>query len=293
MSDIFQEVEEDIRRERYEKLWKQYGSYVVGGVVLLLLGMLGWQQWQAYQGRLREKHAAMYYEAESLLVDGNDAAAAEAFAKLADAAGPGYRAVARLREAEALLQQGQPDKALAAYDALAADSSVNRIMRNLAALKGALLVADSMPPAALRKRLAGALRPDSPWRYAAQELVSYALYRAGELENARNEYQSLVNEFAAPSHIRARAREMVALIDSERPIETDESAAGAGAATERQPAEGLTGKGGSAGDAGDSGSDSVTTEDDPTEDNPVADEDQIEQPSGAGDGKTSGGPSGN
>ena len=37
MSDIFQEVEEDVRRERYEQIWKQYGNYILAaaGVVVL------------------------------------------------------------------------------------------------------------------------------------------------------------------------------------------------------------------------------------------------------------------
>jgi hypothetical protein len=292
VSDIFQEVEEDIRRERYEKLWKKYGPYVIGGVVALLLGMVGWQQWKAYQEREREKHAAAYFEAALLLEEGNDAAAAEAFAELAGSAGSGYRAVARLRQAEALLQQGQPEQALAVYDALAADSGVNRMMRDLAALKGALLVADSTTPAAMRERLKGALRPDSPWRHVAQELVAYSLYRTGDLEAARSEYQSLVNEFAAPSHIRARGREMVALIDSERPPQADESAADEDAADGAQPGEESDGEDAVAGGADVSDDESAGGEDGPAENEPAIQDDDTAQPSEAGDEKASGGPSG-
>ena len=37
MSDIFREVEEDVRRERLEKIWKEYGDYIVAALALLIL----------------------------------------------------------------------------------------------------------------------------------------------------------------------------------------------------------------------------------------------------------------
>jgi hypothetical protein len=43
MSDIFQEVEEDVRRERYEKLWKKYGNYIIALAVLIVAGVAAWQ----------------------------------------------------------------------------------------------------------------------------------------------------------------------------------------------------------------------------------------------------------
>lgn len=43
MSDIFQEVEEDVRRERYEKLWKKYGNYIIALAVLIVAGVAAFQ----------------------------------------------------------------------------------------------------------------------------------------------------------------------------------------------------------------------------------------------------------
>lgn len=212
---IIREVEEDLRRERYERLWKKYGPFVIGTVAVVLVSMLGWQQWQAYQERQRAKEAETFLAAIELLEDGKEAAAANAFGELAGKAGPGYRAVARMHEAEAYLEQGNPDRALNAFDALAKDGSVNPKLRALAALKGAFLLADSASPTELKKRLAAPLRPGSPWRFAAQEVVAYAHYRAGQFGEARNAYQTLVNEYDAPSYIRDRARNMLALIASE------------------------------------------------------------------------------
>ncbi|MFP3944909.1 MAG: tetratricopeptide repeat protein [Alphaproteobacteria bacterium] len=219
MSDednIIREVEEDLRRERYERLWKKYGPFVIGIIVVVLVSMLGWQQYGAWQDRQRAQEAEAFLAAADLLEQGKGAAAAEAFAELAKDAGSGYRAVARFSEAEAHMDEGNPDEALAALDSLAADSSVNPGLRALAALKGGLLLADSASPEDLKKRLRPALRPGSPWRFAAQELVAYAYYRSGKPGEARNAYQALANEYDAPAHIRDRASSMLGLIASEK-----------------------------------------------------------------------------
>lgn len=218
MSDeenIIREVEEDLRRERYERLWKQYGPFVIGTIVLVLVAMVGWQQWQAWQERQRAREAEAFIAAVELLEDDKTAEAAKAFAELAKKAGSGYATVARLQEAQARLDRGNPDAALAAYDAVAGDGAAAPALRGLAALKGALLLADSASPDDLKKRLTPALRPQSPWRYPAQEVVAYAHYRAGETDKARSAYEVLVNEYGAPTHIRDRARRMLALMDSE------------------------------------------------------------------------------
>ncbi len=49
MSDIFREVEEDVRRERLEKLWKPYGDYVIAAGRGRLLGIGGYKLWQRYE----------------------------------------------------------------------------------------------------------------------------------------------------------------------------------------------------------------------------------------------------
>ena len=37
MANIFNEVDEDIRKERYQSLWNKYGKYVISLIVLIIL----------------------------------------------------------------------------------------------------------------------------------------------------------------------------------------------------------------------------------------------------------------
>ena len=36
MANIFNEVDEDIRKERYQSLWNKYGKYLVGFIIFLV-----------------------------------------------------------------------------------------------------------------------------------------------------------------------------------------------------------------------------------------------------------------
>ena len=37
MANIFNEVDEDIRKERYKKLWSSYGKYLIGLIISIIL----------------------------------------------------------------------------------------------------------------------------------------------------------------------------------------------------------------------------------------------------------------
>ena len=44
MTDLFREVEEDLRREQFSKLWEKYGAWVIGlavGIVVLTAAFVG------------------------------------------------------------------------------------------------------------------------------------------------------------------------------------------------------------------------------------------------------------
>ena len=99
MSDIFREVDEEVRHERLFKLWRKYGNYVVAAFVAVALGVGGSVGWKQYRLNQRLAEGAEFAATLDLLNEGQPALAAERFAVLADDAGAGYAALARLREA--------------------------------------------------------------------------------------------------------------------------------------------------------------------------------------------------
>jgi hypothetical protein len=207
VSDIFREVEEDVRRERFEKLWKAYGSYAVVALVLLFAGLGGWQWWQRHDQQEREKVSDAFVATQRI---SNPQAAASTFADLAHTAPKGYATVARLSEAGAMLASGQRGPAIDLYKQIAKDDSGT--IGAVARLRAAWALAESASRGELTELLKPLDQPGNAWRENAQEVLAYADYRAMDTKSALAKYSLLALDPEAPDALRARAKAMAAFL---------------------------------------------------------------------------------
>lgn len=211
MTDIFREVEEDVRRERFENIWKSYGNYIIAFVVLVFAGIGGWQMWDRHDRAEREKIASQLVAAQRIT---NPRDAANAFHELTDAP-KGYGKLARLAQANAMVAAGQRDDGIALYKQIAADDSGT--VGTVARLRAAWAMADSAGRAQLNDLLQPLLAPGSAWRQNAQEVLAYADYRALDLKSALAKYTALSLDPEAPDQLRARAKAMTAFLKNGGP----------------------------------------------------------------------------
>jgi hypothetical protein len=212
VSDIFQEVDEELRRENFAKLWARYGKYVIAFAVLLVLATAGVTQWRQYQLHQREAEGARYVAALNLARQGKDQDAAAALAAIARQAGGGHATLARLEDAALKARSGDVDGAIAGYAALAADGSVDPVYRDVATLLAAQYGLKNGDPKAIIAKLAPLTSADNPWHPSALELTALAEIKAGDRASARATYQRLADDLAAPQGLRARAAEMLAAL---------------------------------------------------------------------------------
>ena len=207
MSDIFREVEEDVRRERLEKIWKAYGDYIIAAAVLLFAGIAGFELWQRHEADERAKASAALVAAERIT---NPTQAADAFNSLSKSSPKGYALVARLAEANAMLASGQGKNAIDLYKQIAKDDSGT--IGSVARLRAAWGLADSATRGELTELLAPLSQPGSDWSPMAREVLAYADYRALDLKDARMKYQLLAADPKAPDALRSRAHAMALFI---------------------------------------------------------------------------------
>jgi len=163
VSDIFQEVDEELRRENVAKLWARYGKYIIALAVLVVVATAGVTQWRQYQLRQREAEGARYVTALNLARQGKEQDAADAFAALAHQAAGGHATLARLEAAALKARAGDIDGAVAAYTALADDGSADPIYRDVATLMAAQYGLKSGDPKAIIANLAPLTSTDNPW----------------------------------------------------------------------------------------------------------------------------------
>jgi len=214
VSDIFREVDEEVRRERLEQLWKRYGSYITAAALVVVACVGAWRGYLYWEERKAAEAGAAYEAASGLADAGKHSEAEAAFAKLASEGTAGYRSLARFREA-AQLGLSDPKAAVAAYDALARDASLGQSMQDLAAVRAALLLVDTASYQDLRTRLEPLTAADRPFRHSARELLAFGAWRAGDSAAARQWIEAVVSDPTTPGSIRNRVDVLSALIPSD------------------------------------------------------------------------------
>jgi hypothetical protein len=210
VSDIFQEVDEEVRRERLKKLWDQYGWLVIAIAVLIVVGIGGWRGHQWWEAKKAAEAGAVFESAVALATQGKHAEAEAAFSQIAAGSGGAYKVLARLRAAEQLASTDR-DAAVKLFDAVAADGSVSRPMRELAQVRAGLLLVDTAPYAAMKSRLEAQTSDDGTFRHTARELLALSAWRSGDAAATKQWVDLIMNDAATPAGTRARTEMLLAL----------------------------------------------------------------------------------
>jgi hypothetical protein len=213
VSDIFREIDDELRRENLLQLWSRYARYIIAGAVFLVLVAAGIFVWRQHLASERLAQANHYTAAVALARQGKEAEAAKLFATLANDGG-GYGIPAAFQEAALLAKAGDRQGAIAAYDRLAAAPSVGREYRDLAVLLAVLHQLPNGDPQAAIERLAPLTENGKPWRASALDATAAIKLKAGDRGGALEIYQKLADDLAAPRSLRARAAEMAAALKS-------------------------------------------------------------------------------
>jgi hypothetical protein len=213
VSDIFNEVDEEVRREQLKKLWERYGNYLVALCVLVILGVAAWRGYDWWQAKQAAQSGAAFEQAAALAEAGKHQEAEAAFAKLATDGTAGYRVLAGLRQA-AELARTDSKAAVAAYDQIAADKNAGSAIEDLAAVRAGLLLVDSAPYAELRTRLEPLTAADRTFRHSAREILALSAWKSGDLTAARQWTDLIITDPQSPSGARSRAEVLSELISA-------------------------------------------------------------------------------
>jgi hypothetical protein len=210
VSDIFREVDEEVRREQLKKLWDRYGNYVVAAAVLLVAAVAAWRAYMWWEAKKAAETGAAFEAATTLAEAGKRGEAEAAFAKIAADGTAGYRHLARIREA-AELAQSDAKAAIAAYDQITADRAVGPVLQDLAALRAAALLIDSGALAEAQRRLEPLAANDRTFRHTAREFLVLAAWRAGDTTAAKRWFDLIMTDAQTPAATRSRVEMLMAL----------------------------------------------------------------------------------
>ncbi|MBC93457.1 MAG: hypothetical protein CMM38_07420 [Rhodospirillaceae bacterium] len=210
--DLFREVDEEVRQDRYIKIWKRYGIYVSALVVTIILITVGVVVWRDIERSALESSSEVLISAIESSSDRQNEAL-EQFKIIGDEGNEGYRLLAKLREGAILSKMGDISGAVLVYDSIALDNSQDVIYRDLASVLAVSHGMSIMSLGEVEDRLASIIVEINPWRYSARELLATAIMVSGDKKRAIKEFKPLVDDTKAPAGVRARAAEMLVILE--------------------------------------------------------------------------------
>lgn len=222
MVDIFDEIDEDLRAEKTQAIFKRYGGLMAGAALAVVVGVAGWQSWQWWQQR-HDQQAATSFLAAMRIADeiplsapGNPqisdqrTSAMAAFAAIAVSSPNGHRSLALLREAGLKADAGDLPGAVLLWDQVAADSSIDMLLRDVANLTSVTRQVDTGDAAQLAARIKPMTAADNPWHAMAQEQSALLDIRQGHLDEAKQTLGRLAQDSASPIGVRSRSGALLA-----------------------------------------------------------------------------------
>ena len=211
MSELFSEVDQDLRREQLKRIWDRYSLLIIAVAILIIGGVGGWRGYTYFETKKAVEAGAAFDRAADLSEQKKHAEAEAAFTKLAAEAPSGYRALARLRAASEAASR-DPAAAVKMYDDVIADSGVPATERDLARIRSGGLLVDSAAYDALLPRLEPATTLTGTYRHTARELLALSAWRANNAVATRQWLDMIANDGETPATLRTRAEALQALL---------------------------------------------------------------------------------
>ena len=191
-TDIVREVDEELRKEQFEKLWLKYRVAILTAAALVVLMVAGYKGWQGYRAGQAAAAGAQFDAALGLMQTGKPDEAARALEAITIGGSGAYPALAGLRLAAKAAAEGKADDALARYDGIAKAAGVDATLRGLARIEAAQLRLDTSDFTAMQNQLNDLATLASVWRNSARELLGLSAYKAGKLTEADDYFAAIM-----------------------------------------------------------------------------------------------------
>ncbi len=211
---LIREIDEELRQEQAQKLWKAYGNYVIGVAVAVVVVVASYQGWRAYDRSTRMESTTRLIGAATLAQEGQTESAIESLAKLEEDGIGDISVLVKLRRAALLAKSGDAQAAADVYAAVAADAKNPQSFRDLATVLNAVQLLDLSKDNA--QTVIDNLQPltadNGNWRHSAREISAVAAISLGQKDKALDWLQAIALDPQAPGGVRSRAQELLQAI---------------------------------------------------------------------------------
>lgn len=220
--EFLEEVEQDIRNERFEKYWNKYGKIATGFVTGCLIVTGAFMLWNNNRTNQMVTASETLVSAQESLAKNKQDEGLSLLGSLASKAPGIYGILPRFSMAVEYTKDG-PNKnineSINIYKGLESDKSVDRNLRDLAKLLRLSLEFEAFGEEQskideLRVAIEPLTKSDHPLQLLANELKAIMLYRSGAFNEAGEILIKASQDKKAPEGLRVRAQLMTQMIAS-------------------------------------------------------------------------------
>lgn len=220
--EFLEEVQNDIRHEKYQKLWKQYGKTVTTAISGVFVAIALFMLWDNYQDRKRAELSDKFFSALGYIAEGknNEATAMLDTMSVSDTKAYGY--LRDIQKAQLLLKNSDAkvkEQGLALYEAMGKNTSLPGFVRDMAHLLAAKEYAAQKSKSVdeIVRMLEGVRGDKNPLRHFAREFIAEQLYIKGDAQAALQTFAELARDNESPDGIKLRAQLMVQVVNQSVP----------------------------------------------------------------------------
>ncbi len=209
---FIREVNEELRSDQMKGAVRRFGRYIIAIAVLIVLGTIGKVAYE-YWDNTRSSGAGDQFLAAMKLADENKPDEALAALDKLEKEGHGaYPVLARMRAATVQSQKGDNAGAIASFQTIAKDKSVPAAVQDAAKMRAGWLLIENGTYEQVSAAVEEMAVPGNAFRHSAREALGLAAYKAGNMAQARQWFQSIVDDVDSPRGVANRAHMMLDLI---------------------------------------------------------------------------------
>lgn len=210
---FIREVTEEVKNDHLKQMWEKYGIYIIVLVTLAIVGAVSFEGFKSWRQTRSETWSDTYAYALNLENQGKYNESLKVLEQMEKTGGNIYSEIAKLQASNILFEQGKNDEALKVLEEIAADKSINKKLRDVATIKLVSYKLDNAPREEIDAFLRPLIEENGSWTNIAKEMTAMAAIRDGNIEEAQELYNEILNTPNLPNSLKMRVQDMLSVLN--------------------------------------------------------------------------------
>ena len=213
MSDVFQEVDEELREEKYKSIWRKFRYYVIGGLILFILGIAVNAFWKDYNLKEINERSDRFFTAIEMAQEDkvNAITLLEEFANKEEKNSEYNALIARFTEAAIRRSEKDFNGALKIYQSLE-ENNISNFYEDYAKLSSVEMLIALNNKKDAKLILDDLISNTSDLKYIAMEYMGYLEIDEGNFSKARTIFTNIADDALSSVNMKNRSKEVLSIL---------------------------------------------------------------------------------